>query len=153
MSYNIESSINISGIHVDAPVDVENILIESEVVSSTNTISAPLSITGVAIDATIHSNQIVIDAPISLARGEKGEKGDAGDANFVSGWVSLVQSWSEVPTLNTELVSGDVYNYEYGSTTYYRFVPDPYFSSGDIFYSSFSGVELSNLIAVRAKML
>ena len=43
----------------------------------------------------------------------------------------------------------EVFDYVYGSTTYYRFIPDPYDSTEDKFYSYFSTPIISGVIATR----
>lgn len=64
-------------------------------------------------------------------------------------WNNLVMSWTEEPVLNTTVSSGEVYDYVYGGSTYYRFVPTVYNSIYDSFYESFSDPNLSNLICRR----
>jgi len=44
---------------------------------------------------------------------------------------------------------GDVLKYTYGATEYYRFIPDPYDSTEDKFYTTFSDPTLSGLVATR----
>lgn len=69
-------------------------------------------------------------------------------------WVNLVNSWTVEPF---ELVysgsDGTVLQYQYGSTIYYRFVPEPYNSINDAFYESYSDPVLTNLIAKRGNSI
>ena len=76
---------------------------------------------------------------------------EAGESSGVSGWVTLKDSWTVAPVLIDTIAEGDVYQYAYGSTLYYRLVPSPYDSSEDSFYSTFSSPVLSGLIATRAQ--
>ena len=73
----------------------------------------------------------------------------AGDDLIGKTWGGLAVIWTEEPTLEASITGGDVYKYTYGTTIYYRFVPDPYDSTEDKFYSSFSNPTLSGLIATR----
>ena len=72
---------------------------------------------------------------------------------LASSWISLVNGWTIEPTLNASISGGDVYNYTYGSTLYYRFVPEPYDSTQDIFYSGFDGTNLTTSIAIRGNTI
>ncbi len=69
--------------------------------------------------------------------------------NLGLSWMNLATSWTLEPTLNATLSSGEVYEYTYGPTIYYRFVPNPYNSTQDSFYGAFNGSILSNLIISR----
>jgi hypothetical protein len=68
-------------------------------------------------------------------------------------WTTLATTWTSTPTLNINISGGDVYDYEYGSTTYYRFVSEPYDSTLDSFYSAFDGSNLTGLIATRGQSI
>jgi hypothetical protein len=68
-------------------------------------------------------------------------------------WDWLVASWTAEPTLNAAITGGEVYDYTYGGTTYYRFVPDPYDPTEDKFYSAFSNPTLSGLVATRGQSI
>jgi len=74
---------------------------------------------------------------------------EVGESTGISGWVTLKDSWTSEPTLIDTIADGEVYEYEYGSTTYYRLVPSPYDSTLDQFFSSFSTPTLSGLLATR----
>ena len=73
--------------------------------------------------------------------------GGSGDS-----WVYLATSWDSAPTVNKVITGGTVFNYILGAVTRYRFVPEPYVSADDAFYSAFdSGTDtLSSLIISRA---
>lgn len=64
-------------------------------------------------------------------------------------WVDLLNTWTTQPVLNVSITGGDVYDYVYGGTTYYRFVPSPYDSTLDRFFSGFDGTNLTGLLATR----
>jgi hypothetical protein len=68
-------------------------------------------------------------------------------------WGGLVTIWTEEPTLEATIAAGDVYKYTYGSTVYYRLVPDPYDSTIDAFYTTFDDPTLSGLVATRGRAL
>jgi hypothetical protein len=68
-------------------------------------------------------------------------------------WSSLVNIWTTEPTFNINISgSGDVYDYVYDTTTYYRLVPEPYDSTQDTFYSNFNGTDtLTGVVATRGQ--
>jgi hypothetical protein len=75
----------------------------------------------------------------------------AGTGGSVSLWGGLVSSWTEEPTLNPEAptLGGEVYDYVFGTTTYYRHVPDPYDPTQDAFYGTYSAGVLGTLVAAK----
>lgn len=75
------------------------------------------------------------------------------ETSIQKSWFSLVNSWTAEPSLNINISGGDVYNYVYGGTTYYRFVPEPYDSTLDSFYSAFDGSNLTGAIATRGQTI
>jgi len=66
-------------------------------------------------------------------------------------WSDLVNSWSSAPTVNSSISGGVVWDYQYGGSGYYRFVPEPYDSSLDQFFTGFDGTDLTGLIATRSR--
>ena len=64
-------------------------------------------------------------------------------------WEYLVANWTETPTLNATITSGDVYNYNLDGTIRYRFVPSTYTPTQDAFYTNFDGTTLTGLITKR----
>lgn len=74
---------------------------------------------------------------------------EAGESSGVSGWVTLKDSWTVTPELIDTIAGGDVYQYAYGSTIYFRLVPSPYDSTLDQFFSTFTSPNLSGLLATR----
>jgi hypothetical protein len=122
-------------------------------------------ITNNDLDISILSNNVTtISGDLSITIGEvttletntTGITGGITQINEVvqKTWVSLVNSWTTTPTLNINISgSGDVYDYVYGGTTYYRLVPDPYDSTLDSFYENFDGSNLTGLIATRGQTI
>jgi hypothetical protein len=66
-------------------------------------------------------------------------------------WMTLTRGFKTEPTLNSTIAGGDVYNYVYESSptdkTYYRYIATD--GSEDSYYETFSGGNLSNLIAKK----
>lgn len=71
------------------------------------------------------------------------------DKNKLSDWNYLVKNWSVIPTENTVIAGGTVWDYTLNGVTRYRFVPDTYNPTQDAFYETFDGVTLSNQITTR----
>ena len=67
-------------------------------------------------------------------------------------WIYLATSWDSAPAINKVITGGTVFNYILGAIPRYRFVPDPYASTGDAFYDDFDDMTdtLSNLVVTRA---
>lgn len=53
------------------------------------------------------------------------------------------------PSTKTVVTGGTVIQYDTDTETVYRFIPDPYDYDNDAFYSSFDGVNVSDLIVSR----
>ena len=70
-------------------------------------------------------------------------------------WADLVITWTATPVLNKAITGGEVFTYTYGTTDRFRFVPSPYDSTLDGFYSTFdSGTDtLSGLLATRGQAI
>jgi hypothetical protein len=66
-------------------------------------------------------------------------------------WMTLTRGFKTEPTFNSTIAGGDVYNYVYESSptdkTYYRYIATD--GSEDSYYETFSGGNLSNLIAKK----
>jgi hypothetical protein len=71
------------------------------------------------------------------------------DTQWAFSWGYLVANWSVIPTLNTAITGGDVYNYELNGILRYRFVPTIYTPTQDAFYTSFDGTSVTGLITKR----
>jgi hypothetical protein len=65
-------------------------------------------------------------------------------------WVDLVNTWTAEPT-EAAYSGGDgqVFEYTYGTTTLYRFVPTVYDTASDQFFVTYSNPNLSGLVATR----
>jgi len=68
-------------------------------------------------------------------------------------WSDLIINWTAEPVLNSAIIGGEVYDYTYGTTTYYRFVPTTYDSAQDQFFTGFDGTNLTGLIATRGQAI
>lgn len=61
-------------------------------------------------------------------------------------WIDYVTGFTTIPTkIASGIDGGDVYSYQYGSTTYYRHIT----SSDDAFYQTFSNNTLSSLVVTK----
>lgn len=80
-----------------------------------------------------------------------GSGGGGVSAQYVQNlWTSLKDTWTNTPvSVAYSGGDGEVFQYQYGSTFYYRFVPAVYDSTKDSFYSSFNDPSLTGLIATR----
>ena len=90
-----------------------------------------------------------------LLTGGRGPAGPAGPAGtgLDALWIRLASEWTVAPVFNSSIAGGDVYDYTYGSTTYYRFVPTTYNPAQDAFYDTFSSGILSGEIANRGQII
>tara|TARA_R110002012_G_scaffold284722_1_gene475600 strand:- start:517 stop:1131 length:615 start_codon:yes stop_codon:yes gene_type:complete len=96
------------------------------------------------------TSSIIFDSTDNILKYYNGTEWISSDGSNPSDtWEYLVYNWSSEPTLNTAIVGGDVYDYELDGVTRYRFVPNPYDSTQDAFYSDFDGTNLTNLIVTR----
>lgn len=64
-------------------------------------------------------------------------------------WDYYATNWSTSPTFIENITGGAVYLYVLDSVNRYRFVPNPYDSTTDAFYTNYSSPTLSNLIITR----
>lgn len=78
---------------------------------------------------------------------------EGGGESGASPWLNLANSWTQPPSKIADMLSGSVYQYLYGITSYFRLVPDPYDSTLDSFYSTFSAPTLSGLLATRGNII
>jgi len=132
---------------------LQNILDSGETI----TINANASQTG-DIDITLPaiSGQLALIGDLSdLETQTQGITGGITQINetISKSWSSLVNIWTAEPTFNINISgSGDVYDYVYDTTTYYRLVPEPYDSTQDTFYSNFNGTDtLTGVVATRGQ--
>lgn len=86
-------------------------------------------------------------------------KGDEYDITIEAGFATIVKAidtwtyfatmWSQPPEFVESIAGGEVYSYVLDGITRYRFVPEPYTSTGDIFYNNFINSVLSDIITSR----
>jgi hypothetical protein len=80
-------------------------------------------------------------------------KGDKSELDRLK-WIDLTTTWTVEPVNVAYSGSdGEVIQYTYGSTIYYRFVPNPYDASLDAFYTTYSNPTLSGLITTRGNSI
>jgi len=103
----------------------------------------------------VESDSVTVnfDGPATITPHAATHMPGAGDDLIGITWGGLVAIWTAEPTLEASITGGDVYKYTYGSTIYYRFVPDTYDSTEDKFYTTFSNPTLSGLVATRGASL
>lgn len=65
-------------------------------------------------------------------------------------WIDYVTNWATEPTLIGTTSEGDVYQYVYTTSTYYRLVPSEVSVEQDSFYETWNGSALSTLITSRS---
>jgi hypothetical protein len=125
-----------------------------------NSSALRVSIDGVVqtpeVDYTINNNIITFTSAISngsIATIIAPNTEPVLTETFPASWLNLANSWTTEPTLSASLSAGDVYRYIYGSTIYYRYVPNIYNSLEDIFYATFNNPVLSNVVAIRGQAI
>tara|TARA_R110000772_G_scaffold29587_2_gene73841 strand:+ start:130 stop:960 length:831 start_codon:yes stop_codon:yes gene_type:complete len=69
-------------------------------------------------------------------------------AEETNDWITLTTSFSSIPTFNTPLLGGSVYNYLYNddTLTLYRYID---VAGGDRYFADFDGLVLENLVATK----
>ena len=69
-------------------------------------------------------------------------------AEETNDWITLTTSFSSIPTFNTPLFGGSVYNYLYNddTLTLYRYID---VAGGDRYFADFDGLVLENLVATK----
>ena len=73
-----------------------------------------------------------------------------GGDTYNTSWTKLATQWTAEPvSVAYSGGDGEVLEYTYGITKYYRFIPSTYDSNEDKFYSTYSNPTLSGLIATR----
>ena len=76
--------------------------------------------------------------------------GGGGGDTYNTSWTKLVTQWTAEPVpVAYSGGDGEVLEYTYETTKYYRFIPSTYDSNEDKFYSTYSNPTLSDLIATR----
>jgi hypothetical protein len=67
----------------------------------------------------------------------------------LNSWIYYVSTWDTPPEFLETVTDGSIYRYTQNATIRYRFVPSPYVSSQDAFYSTYNSPNLSGLIVSR----
>ena len=67
-------------------------------------------------------------------------------------WLKLTTSFSSIPTLNTPLLGGSVYNYLYNNDvlTLFRYIDA---TGGDSYFRNFDGTNLTGLVATKTQTI
>ncbi|MDG1315410.1 MAG: hypothetical protein P8P29_07810 [Flavobacteriaceae bacterium] len=67
-------------------------------------------------------------------------------------WIKLATSYSSIPTFNTALLGGKVYNYPYnnGALTLFRYIAA---DGSDRYFQTFDGTTLGGLVATKAQTI
>ena len=86
------------------------------------------------------------------AWGKEFNTGFISDAPVTNDWIKLTTSFSSIPTFNTELLGGSVYNYLYNNDTLTLF---RYIAAGgsDRYFETFDGTTLGGLVATKAQTI
>lgn len=125
--------------------------------SSVNTIATEISVVEVVASDTVI--ETVVEPPVVTVVSASDNvttvvTGASSDPAAVLTWRRLAIQWTEIPFL-VPYSGGDgvVYEYTYGLTIYYRFVPTAYDPNLDIFYSTYDNPTLSGVIATRGEVI
>lgn len=83
------------------------------------------------------------------AWGKEFNTGFTAGGGVTNDWITLTTSFSSIPTFNTALLGGSVYNYLYNNDTLTLF---RYIAAGgsDRYFQTFNGTSLGGLVATKA---
>ena len=86
------------------------------------------------------------------AWGKEFNTGFTGGGGITNDWITLTTSFSSIPTFNTALLGGSVYNYLYNNDTLTLF---RYIAAGgsDRYFQTFNGTSLGGLVATKAQTI
>jgi hypothetical protein len=109
---------------------------------------APLGTFGIKGTKTSAAGELIIVGPW----GKEFNTGFISDAPAVNDWIKLTTSFSSIPTFNTALFGGSVYNYSYNNDTLTLF---RYIAAGgsDRYFQTFNGTTLDGLVATKAQTI
>jgi len=109
---------------------------------------APLGTFGIKGTKTSAAGELIIVGPW----GKEFNTGFISDAPAVNDWIKLTTSFSSIPTFNTALLGGSVYNYSYNNDTLTLF---RYIAAGgsDRYFQTFNGTTLDGLVATKAQTI
>ena len=109
---------------------------------------APLGTFGIKGTKTSAAGELIIVGPW----GKEFNTGFISDSPAVNDWIKLTTSFSSIPTFNTALLGGSVYNYSYNNDTLTLF---RYIAAGgsDRYFQTFNGTTLGGLVATKAQTI
>lgn len=109
---------------------------------------APVGTFGIKGTKTNADGELVIVA----AWGKEFNTGFIGGAAVTNDWIKLTTSFSSIPTFNTALFGGSVYNYLYNddALTLFRYVD---VTGGDRYFQNFDGTTLTGLVATKEQTI
>jgi hypothetical protein len=109
---------------------------------------APLGTFGIKGTKTSAAGELIIVGPW----GKEFNTGFISDAPAVNDWIKLTTSFSSIPTFNTALFGGSVYNYSYNNDTLtlYRYIAA---GGSDRYFQTFNGTTLDGLVATKAQTI
>jgi len=109
---------------------------------------APLGTFGIKGTKTSDAGELVIVGPW----GKEFNTGFISDSPIGNDWIKLTTSFSSIPTFNTALLGGSVYNYLYNDDTLTLF---RYIAAGgsDRYFQTFNGTTLGGLVATKAQTI
>lgn len=86
------------------------------------------------------------------AWGKEFNTGFTAGGGVTNDWITLTTSFSSIPTFNTALLGGSVYNYLYNNDTLTLF---RYIAAGgsDRYFQTFNGTSLGGLVATKAQTI
>ena len=137
----------------DAEINIEDSTIEVEIDGAPVQVGVDAAPVEVSIDAAPIEVGVESDSPEVIVEisGAPGSKGEPGGFDPALTWVRLKSSATTDPVPNPEppQLGGEVWDYTYGSTTYYRHIPEPYDPTQDTFYALYSNGVLGTPIASK----
>ena len=109
---------------------------------------APLGTFGIKGTKTSAAGELIIVGPW----GKEFNTGFTGGGGATNDWIKLTTSFSSIPTFNTALLGGSVYNYSYNNDTLTLF---RYIAAGgsDRYFQTFNGTTLDGLVATKAQTI
>lgn len=109
---------------------------------------APLGTFGIRGTKTSPTGELIIIGPW----GKEFNTGFISGGGITNDWITLTTSFSSIPTFNTALLGGSVYNYLYNNDTLTLF---RYIAAGgsDRYFQTFNGTSLGGLVATKAQTI
>ena len=142
-------------VNIDITEVVDDVLVS--VVQSVDAIDVDVSITldNILVDITQLIDNVDINALSTIEQVlisiNEGSIVAGGNYTIGTDWMALVRGYNTIPSFNTAIAGGDVYDYMFDtggpSVTYYRYIATD--MSIDGFYQNFDGSNLTNLITQK----